>query len=333
MALDGPRKLAHCSTSLSTNRASAPPAQLLLFAQLHELLGDMDEAETYYRKVVVASPNLASSQIAAARFFFRRDPDLTEQCLRRAIALDPNGDNARRLLATLLVDRGGDNEQMEQAWKLLGKQQDGKPHDANDRRVQALLLLRRGGTESRQQARKTLESLTIEGQPTTPIDRLVLAEVYEREGNMSAAREQLQALVNRENPDPMHLATYIDHLLRAGRGHEASEPLRQLATVLPETKNPLTLGLRVRWLKDQKQEAQIPKVLESYVTPALAIATTDSERARILIFVADLCSSAELSNAAENCYRRALKYDVAAYSRLAEWLGAQSACMRLLKRA
>ena len=299
------------------------PVQLLLFAQMHELLGDVEDADAYYRKVVAEAPNLASSQIAAARFFFRRNPDQAEKCLRRAIALEPNGDVARRLLATLLVDRGGNDKEIDQAWKLLGKQQGGQPHDAIDRRVEALLLLRRGGTEYRQQARRALESLTLEGQPATPIDRLVLAEVYEREGKMGAAREQLQALVNRENPDPVHLAAYADHLLRAGRGHEASEPLRQLAAILPATRSSLTLGLHVRWLKDQKQESQIPQVLESYLTHSLASATSDLERARLLILVADLCSSVDLPKAAENCYRRALKFDAVAYSHLAQWLGGQ----------
>jgi Flp pilus assembly protein TadD len=129
--------------------------------------------------------------------------------------------------------------------------------------------------------------------------------------------------VNRANPEPIHLATHADHLLRAGRAKEAGPILDQLANAEPEADHLRTLSLRVRWLKDQKQESQIPPLVAAFLKNALDRSASKSEKSQILMTVADLCSSVDLPKPAENCYRRALELDPLAYPPLAQWLSRQ----------
>jgi tetratricopeptide (TPR) repeat protein len=292
----------------------------VFFAQAYELLGDVEQAKAFHLEAIAAAPDRAGVQLNAARFFFRIEPQLAEQCVRRVLAVDPADDTARRLLATLLASRGGSEQEFEEIWSLLDSKAAGETADVGDRRLEAMLLLRRGGSEYRRRAQKMLESLVADGKRAEPIDRLLLARLYEAEGQAGAAREQLQALANRENPNPLYMATYADHLLRTGRGKEAGVVIDQLAATRPETRNSGTLSLRVRWLKDQEQESKIQPLLEAFLKNSLTSGTSDAEQARTLLQVAQLCASIDLPNVAENCFRRAVQRDPATYPNLAQWL-------------
>ena len=201
-------------------------------AQVYQLIGDIEQAKSHYLKAIDAAPNRSVVQLEAAKFFMDKDAKLAEKCLRRIleskqsrsgnrehvdVAEVKSEADARRLLATLVVFEGGSEQQIAEAWKLLEHKGEKGSTGSADQRVEAMLLLRRGGSENRDRARKMLESLVSNPLAVTPLDRMILARLYEAIGKPEDAREQLQTLVNREKPEPVHLATYVDHLLRTGR--------------------------------------------------------------------------------------------------------------------
>ena len=296
----------------------------LFFAHAYSMLGETEQADAAFREAVVTAPKRVDAQLDAARFFAARDPKLAEKCARQVMQLDPTNIFAPRLVAILSTEQGGNPKELEQIWNsMLDGQGADDQADKTNRRLKALFMLRRGGSEYRRLAEKSLESLVADGGQVAPIDRLILAGLYDAEGQTDAAREQLQALINQEKPDPTHLATYIDLLLRTSRGKEAGPILEQLAAIEPETRYSRTMGLKVRWLKDQKQEPQIQELLESFLKKNLADSTSDAEKARMLLYVAGMCAASDLPKPAEKGYRLAMKLEPAMFAEYAQWLARQ----------
>lgn len=290
----------------------------LFLAQSYAMLGDAAQAQKWYRQAVENGADRADIQRDAAKFFSGFDSALAEQCARKALQLDPADKEARRLLATLLIDRGGQAEELAEVWKLIDSSVQGG--DSTDLRLEAIFLLRRGGVDNRSRAKTILEELIADGGNVAPIDRLLLAQIYEAEGGADAARELLLVLVSRKDPAPAHLAAYAELLLRSDRAPESVAVIDQLAAIEPEAASLRTLSLRVQSLKALKDDSKVSQVLEAFLKKNLTSATPPAEQVQLLLAVGNLCAAAELAKPAENCFRRALKLEPAAYSGLARWL-------------
>ena len=91
--------------------------QKFVWAQAHELTGDIPGAAQYYRAAAEAAPDDVNVQQRVATFFEVRDPALAEQCLRRVLEISPKAINSRRMLAMILA--GGGESRWKEAWELV----------------------------------------------------------------------------------------------------------------------------------------------------------------------------------------------------------------------
>ncbi|HVA45510.1 MAG TPA: tetratricopeptide repeat protein [Pirellulales bacterium] len=292
-------------------------------AQGYAALGDHEQAKSHYLEAIEAAPERAAVHKQAGTYFYTRDRQLAEKCLRRAHDIDPNDHVTTRLLANLLTSTGETQENLDTAWKLLGEGQADELIEPADKRLHAILLLKRGGTDYRQHAQQLLEALAGDSKRAAPIDRLLLARLYEAQGKMAEAREQLKLLVNIERPAPEHLAAYIDNLLRSGRSAEAAGRLDELARTEPETSSLRTLSLRVRWLKDQDRATDIGPRIESFLEDRLAALPEKPKQAKAVVAAAELYAAVGMAEAAEQTYRRAIEIDASATRDLVSWLNKQ----------
>ncbi len=234
----------------------------------------------------------------------------------RSCSLFPNDAAARRMLATLLAGRVESERDLQQVWRLLK----GSGSESVDQRMQAIYLLQRGGSEQRVRAQRLLESLVADPKSKTTLDHLLLARLYEAQGQTNAAREQLQALVQRDNPDPDHLAVYIEHLLKGGRLPQARDFVNRLASLEPEMTSLRTLQLRARLLKEEKQEAEIGPLFDSYLQKNLPKQAEKKDEAQMLLALARSLSSFGLDQPAETYYRKAVGADPATIPAYCTWL-------------
>jgi tetratricopeptide (TPR) repeat protein len=288
----------------------------LFLAEGYSLLKREEEAGRCYRQAAAAGSDRAEVQLAAARYFFTRDHGQAQHYLQQVLRLAPSNGSARRMLASLLAGRVETDQDLREVWRLL----QGSGADAVDQRMQAIHLLQRGGSEQRARAQRLLESLVADPKNKATLDHLLLARLYEAQGQTRAAREQLQALVQRDNPGPDHLAIYVDHLLKASRLQQAEEHLNRLASLEPEVTSLRTLQLRARLLKAQQREAEIVPLFDSHLQKNLPKQAETREQAQRLLTLARTLSDSDLHQAAETYYRRAVEADPAAASLYCLWL-------------
>jgi tetratricopeptide (TPR) repeat protein len=292
-------------------------------AQGYALIGDNDEARKLYLEAVEANPDRLSVLVQAGDFFFRSEPDRAERYLRHAVELAPGEPTASRKLAALIAVRSTSEKEMDEVWQLLNASSSQGMPDVADERLRAVLLLRRGGSRSRKQAQQVLESL-VAGGSFAPLDRLLLARLYEAQGEIEKAREQLEALVQKSQPDPAHLAAYADHLLRtanknAPASKRLSQIINQLASLEPETKSFRTLGLRARWLKLVNRGSEVSTLVDKFLAQPLPASDVPRQAQRLLL-VAGLYETLDFQSQCESCYRRAVELSPGAFRPLATWL-------------
>lgn len=322
---------------IERNESMTRESKPFVLAQGYLLIDDRQQADAFYRKAVDAAPDSLAVQVQAARFFFDSDKTLAERCLNQARDLAPDDANVRRLLAALRATQSMTEEDMDGILALLDGNGTDSPAEPADQRLKALLLLQRGGAQARQQAQKILETLVSDGGESAPIDRLLLARLYEVRGRngLTAARQQLEALINRDKPRPDHLAIYVDHLLRHNQADQAADALRQLSELEPPASHSRTLALRARWLHASGRSGEIEPLVEVYQEQRVS-KLGPPEQAAAWCEIATLYSLVELFPAAENSFRRALDADPASYVAYSMWLvqrGRTQEAVQLCSRA
>jgi tetratricopeptide (TPR) repeat protein len=249
-------------------------------------------------------------------FFTDRDPEFAEQSLRRAHQLNPEANGPRLGLASFLISRGGESQLAEAAGLLDSMSRETKG-GARVQGLQARLLLRRGQPHDHQRAEKILEDLAARGEASDD-DRAMIVDLYQIEGRAREAQEHAFALVNRNNPQPRHLARYVDLLLKDNRATEAGPWLKKLSAIDPQSI--ATLTLRARLLAAEKQYGEIESIVGTYFDEQLTRAVTDAEKSRVLLSAGLLFAQLQMDEQAERFLRRAAKLDPAAYPPLANWL-------------
>jgi tetratricopeptide (TPR) repeat protein len=231
----------------------------LILAQGYETLGDQEQAQANYRLAAKLAADDAAAQLRLADYLLRTGAadsrSEPEQVLRGVLQRWPDSGPARRMLAELLMERGGEKEWQE-AIRLV--EQTNAEHTALDvdRRMQAMLLARRGGKENLDKAREIFEGLVADPKKAIGFDRERLAQLYEIEGKVEPARQQHLKLA----PTAAHVASYVEFLLRHGLYDEAEQCLKKMELISPDD-----LGaamLRTRWLHATDRDAQIEPLVE-----------------------------------------------------------------------
>jgi tetratricopeptide (TPR) repeat protein len=296
-----------------------------LLAQGYELLGDREQAKTNYRMAAQKAPKDTGVQVRFAGFLLQNgseeDTQEAQRVLRGALRQSPGTGSVRLMLAELLVTRGGEKEWQE-AQKLMDLAgMDPSPSNVG-RRAQAILLARRGGRDNLDKAQKILEGLAADPKRTTATDHWWLARVYEASGKWPDARGQYLKLVEQAQPDPIHLAAYVNLLLRRKTWTEADKWIKKVEELLPEELG--TAALRARWLHGQRDTAKIEPLVEAFAEKHLKSAGTDQQQeTQIALRVGDLYSAVQQHVAAERWYRRLMKLVPDGYQRVAVALARQ----------
>jgi tetratricopeptide (TPR) repeat protein len=307
-----------------------------VLAESYDRLGDVEKAAANYREARRLDPENTVKQMRLANFLIRSDKaDEAEAILRDVVEKDPRADAARYRLADILVTRGGKKEWQE-ALKLLEKSGTDENVFNLDRRLQALLLVRRAGRKNLEKARDLLEGLVLNTQNPADADRLLLAQVYEAEISrlqgegdaagvdevLGDAKEQYTAVVNRANPNPSHLALFVEFLIRNDETGAASGYLDRLDKLTPD--NLGTTRLRARWLHGENRTQEIKPLVESLAEKLLKKIVDDPRtEARLTSNIGNVYSSVELYQEAERWYRRLVELDSTGYMSLVKVLARQ----------
>ena len=279
----------------------------LIAASAFQGLGEADKAASQFARAAELSPEDPTVALLQARFLLRTDfnqnADQAEEILRRVLATHPEHDTARRMLASLLAQRGGE-QQWEEAERLL--QQSGPDQAAaNDRRLQALLLARRGGADDRTRARQILRRQIDQADTPAPGDRLLLAQLMLRDGQVIAAGEQYRTLAERDDATPEHIARYVQFLLSQDQPDEAEpwiERLEQRAAG-----QWATIVLRARWLEAQGRGEEIEPLIAPLASKRIEAAEDPQRQAAIAAQVGQLYAQLGRTNEALEWYGRAVE--------------------------
>ncbi|MGI6415831.1 MAG: tetratricopeptide repeat protein [Thermoguttaceae bacterium] len=308
--------------ALAAKAETAETPEAFVLAQGFEQLGDRQQAEKLYREAVRLAPKNAAIMRRFSAFLVEADPAEAEQLLRRALAIAPGDQASRRTLAAMLAARGGEHE-WEEIARLLENPAADNPVTAVDQRLQAILLARRGGKDNLTKAQGLLEKLVADAKATTDGDRLLLAKIYERDGKTDEARAQYIPLVSKQRPAALHLALFIDFLLRFNLPAEAADWLGRLEDDPSAAGTIPTLTLRARVLKAQGKLDESRKLVEDYGAARFDKLTDQEQKTQLALAVGRVYSTLELHDAAEAWFRRAAQDSPKQFAPLAVALAKQ----------
>jgi tetratricopeptide (TPR) repeat protein len=306
---------------IADNKQMPPTDRNLLLAQGYDLLKDREKADAAYSELARSAEDTAAAQTNLARQLAARDPELAEKALRRALQLTPRYEPARRLLAIILMEKGGETQWQEAVALMDGASVD-KGGDPLNQALHAVLFAQRGGRENFEKAETIAVALVDNSKGARPTDRLLLAKIYEAEGKLSDAREQLLQLVSRPTVQATYLATYIDMLLRHGMPDEVEPWLKKLEAAAPDSLD--ATKLRAKWLYLQNRRQEIEPLIEKLAERSLKkISKTPKDEAEFCARIGDLYTGVKLYSAAEKWYRRARSQNADRYEPLALSLARQ----------
>jgi len=230
----------------------------------------------------------------------REDAAAAEKLLRAVVVDSPDYGPARRALAGMIAERGGE-ESWKEARDLLHNAPAGAESPAANRRIDALLLIRRGGAANRQQAREILNDLVLRADADTN-DRMLLAKLDDEDGRTEQARAQYAVMASCKDAAPDPLVADADFLLRHGLLEEADVQIRRVEEIKAD--DPAGLMLRARWLHAQHRDGAIGPLVEAAAERRRkASGVSAEEKVRQCMFFGGLYELCEQYAAAERWYR------------------------------
>lgn len=313
-----PALLRQTAVQLQENSQLPPPQRAVLLARCYEALGDRNRAQECVREATNRDPQNAQLCERLAALLLPDNPSEAEAALRQALKLDTRSGSARRMLATLLAERGGEGAWREALQLVEGAT--GEPRGPNDRRMHALLLVRRGGKGNLAEARRIVESLLASPRIASRDDRALLAYILETGGDVDAAKANYRALLDEGGTSAENLSRYIDFLLRRAMPEEAGPLLVELERLAADELP--TVALRARWLLASGRVGELESLLEATGNQRLRLVGDSSKddatlRAKVCSDVGDLYSLVGRNDGAERWYRRAYEHDSRRFDRLA----------------
>lgn len=354
-----PDKARHALEQWSQKAGDKEPAKQFILAQGYELLGDTAAAQRSYRAAIAADSKHIQARLRLAKLLLSSDVVAARAEFEEILKIDSQNSEARRSVASLLAVSGNDDD-WNRSVQLLqsGARASAADDSVADDRLHAILLSRRGRTRAErlancEAARRILTArLSQSDHAGIDLDRMLLARVFEQEamiGNdlvsVLAARDALRPLVDRDNPPAAYLNTYIELILRylervrtssqtpadererrAVLISDVSQRIDQIETALhssPAVDRFAPTAFRVRLFVAQDQAKQGLELLNKVASKQLAGATTDADRAKLLLQLGSLATKAGYHQEAENWYRQLLAIAPNSYVLLANSLSEQ----------
>ena len=272
--------------SLSDNVELSKQDNAFVFAQGYELLNDPKKALEQYRLAEAEDPSNVTVAMRLAAFLLKTDVVAAEKALRRVLKLDPKSDEARRTLAAVLAQQGGE-EQWAEAQQLLIETGASQDIAVLDQRLQAVLLVKRGGRENLAKARDLIATLVKNSSTPVDGDRLLLAklnesqsgfksdsdekELLEKQQLLQVAEQQYLVLVSRTNANAQHISSFVKFLLRQNRNEDATRWTHQfddrIANSQSLNSSELAIGIELLLLTDLFSEAELRLNQLEKITP------------------------------------------------------------------
>jgi predicted Zn-dependent protease len=227
-----------------------PPEQLpFALGVCYELLGRLQKAEENYR-AALAQRRTEPPLLRLASLYLRtnRSPQAEAMLLRlldpATGALEPSLAWARRQLALLRADEGGDENYRDALSLLEENRRDGREDIADAR---ALALVRGTQPNARRAALKALEESRSAG-PLDPDEQFRLARLYgESDEGWPKARELMDDLLKKDATNAEYLAYQAAGLLNHGERKDARLLVERLGQLEPNSE-------RVRRLRAELQK-------------------------------------------------------------------------------
>ena len=201
------------------------------------------------------------------------------------------------------------------------------------RGLMARLLIGRGQPGDREHGRQILEDL-VTGGGGSDNDRVALVAFYRSQGDWPKAQEHALALADRKHTQPLHIARYIDLLLRGGHVDEAGPWLDKLSAADPH--GFALLNLHVRWPAVRGQSESIEPAIDEYLARRSGEIRTESGKAQLRMAVGRLYAQVGLASQADRTFRQLENQSPASYQPLALWLaghGQQREAVEICMRA
>jgi cellulose synthase operon protein C len=233
----------------------------LALAVCWEALGRRARAQEYFKAALAAQPDDANVLRAVATHYLRAgQPAEALPVLRKLVTSGPEGGKpwARRTLALALASVN-DYRLFREAVGLLEENLKQPSAAVEDQRARALVLAAQPSL--RRDAIRALEE-SFTKLPPSGDEQFLLARLHDAEQNWTKARSQLLNLVSADNPSPIHLAYYVEALLRRQEAREAALWLDKLQKL--EANSWLTTQLRARLLVLQGQAGEAVRILKAY---------------------------------------------------------------------
>lgn len=204
-------------TARDLDQPAPPPAVLVVIGELHLAAGDDARAATAFERALSAEPDSSKALVGRVRAAVRAgNVGAVEALLAARVATDPEGIEARSLLARLLTLEGRAAEAIE----VLNPIEDAPAMSASDAMVFAAAL-ERGDERGRLAA---FARRFDERHPGDPSAVVLLERAGLSEAAAVAARDALLAAPER----PERVAAYRAAMRRAGRGEAAEAFLSAL---------------------------------------------------------------------------------------------------------
>lgn len=236
-------------------------------AQGFQKLRQISDASDNYDKAVEAEPDNPTFHRSRANFYRGRDLAREEESLKRLVQLTTDNDSARRRLVEVLF-RQGKTEQ----WQKMLEVAESDPRDL---RKKAFLLSLQDQPAAINEAIGIFQGIirNAQGGLVDSSDRFELAKLYlrasrmegisadDRQKGIESAEDQLSRIVNRNDPNLIHLQFYINFLINAERTEDAQRWLNRLDQLAVD--GIPSLRLRGRMLEEAGEIEQLVPLVEA----------------------------------------------------------------------
>lgn len=298
------------------NCTSDEAQRVFVRAQGYEALEDLEAASREYLRAAELSPANQLVQLRLAGVYWKTDPARAETLLREILRKDPQSQDARRALASLVVGRNGARS-LDEALSLVDCGARPERAASADLRLRARLLLQKstGVAEARREARLLLETLSSRQGEASAEDFYLLGQVCEGLLDFDVAERQFVVAAAAEDCSTEQLVGCAERLLRYQNFDAAGSAIARLGQQEPDL--PRTIGLRTQWLKASGRLDEAQTELQTWADLGWSSSPDARRKVEHCTAAARIYESMEMLSQAETWRRRAHELDSNSYPALA----------------